>query len=100
MFINHNKFDYLGRIETLSTDFQAIANRIGVKSNLGWANRSQRAESKTNLASEVYADYTPAQLRQLPQYPGYTEFYTPELLALVKQRYTEDVENFGYQFGG
>ncbi|MCC0177659.1 sulfotransferase family protein [Waterburya agarophytonicola K14] len=99
MFINQNKFDYLGRIETLGTDFGAIAEKIGVEANLGWANRSKRAEVKENILTEDYAGYTPHQLRQLSQYPAYTEFYTPELLALVKQRYTEDVESFGYRFG-
>ncbi len=101
MFINQNQFDYLGRIETLDTDFKAIAKRIGIETNLDWANRSQRAKVTENSASkEKYADFTPAQLRQLAQYPAYTEFYTARLLALVKQRYTEDIENFGYQFGG
>ncbi len=99
MFINQNQFDYLGRIETLGTDFAAIVQRIGVEADLGWANRSKRAEVTNNISTEDYASYTPAQLRQLGQYPAYTEFYTPELLDLVKQRYTEDVENFGYQFG-
>ena len=99
MFINQNKFDYLGRIETLDADFKAIAERIGVTTNLGWANRSKRAEVTNNSSTEQYADYTPTQLRQLDRYPSYTEFYTSELLDLVKQRYTEDVTNFGYQFG-
>ena len=115
MFINDNHFDYIGRIETLDTDFKAIADRIGVETNLSWANRSKRATvaddnlADDNLADDNlpqkapgerhYADYTPAELRQLSQYPAYTEFYTPELLELVRQRYTADVENFGYQFG-
>lgn len=99
MFINQNKFDYLGRIETLDTDFAAIAKCIGVEADLGWANRSKRAEVTNNISTEDYPSYTPAQLRQLPQYPSYTEFYNSELLDLVKERYTEDVENFGYQFG-
>ena len=99
MFINQNQFDYLGRIETLGTDFANIAQRIGVEADLGWANRSKRAEVSNNVSTEDCASYTPARLRQLSQYPAYTEFYTPELLDLVEQRYTEDVENFGYQFG-
>lgn len=106
MFINENQFDYIGRIETLDTDFQVIADTIGVKTNLGWANRSKRASLTDDhipqkaSVNHHYSDYTPAELRQLSQYPVYTEFYTPELLELVRQRYTEDVENFGYQFGG
>ncbi|MGD1921075.1 MAG: sulfotransferase family protein [Pleurocapsa sp.] len=65
MFINQNQFDYLGRIETLGTDFAAIVQRIGVEADLGWANRSKRAEVTNNISTEDYASYTPAQLRQL-----------------------------------
>ena len=103
MFINNNQFDYIGRIETLDTDFKAIAEHLGVTKNLGWANRSKRATvNQTAIAKSGelhYSDYTPTQLRQLDRYPSYTEFYTPELLELVGQRYTADVENYGYQFG-
>jgi hypothetical protein len=104
MFINNNKFDYIGSIETLNTDFKAIAEKIGVDINLDWANSSKRTAISGELPKIVpgarhYADYTPAEFRQLSQYPAYTEFYTPELLELVRQRYTADVDNFGYQFG-
>ena len=64
--------DFLGRYETLATDFGHACRRIGIRASLGHANASSRRD--------------------------YREYYTDRLVALVRDHFAEDVERFGYDF--
>jgi hypothetical protein len=64
--------DFLGRYESLATDFAHACRRIGLEATLGHANTSARAD--------------------------YRDYYTPRLAALVRDHFAEDVERFGYEF--
>lgn len=64
--------DYIGHFETLAQDFQYITSRIGLDATLPHKNGS------------VHKDYR--------------EYYTPELIKLVNERFAEDLEFFGYEF--
>lgn len=66
--------DFLGRYEALADDFAIAARRVGLPSDI----RLPRLQS----APEI----DPA------------GFYTPELRDVVSNRYSQDVELFGYEF--
>jgi hypothetical protein len=64
--------DFLGRYESLATDFAHACRRIGLEATLGHANTSARTD--------------------------YRDYYTPRLAALVRDHFADDVERFGYEF--
>ena len=66
--------DFVGRYETLERDFNEVCERLGVSSRLPHLNKTPRK--------------------------SYTDYYTPETIALLAEAYKEDVEFFGYDFEG
>lgn len=64
--------NFLGRYESLRTDFALACSRIGIDATLGRANASARGD--------------------------YRDYYTDRLAALVRDHFAEDVERFGYEF--
>ena len=103
LFVNDNKFDFITKLENLTEDFAYIKKRLGITCDLPWSNRSKREKNSSGVQPEKkirghYADYDRSQLRKLGQYPKYQEFYTPDLIELVRQRYKQDIETFGYEF--
>jgi hypothetical protein len=63
---------FLGRYESLGTDFAHVCRRLDVVAPLGRSNRSSRGD--------------------------YRDYYAPRLAALVRDHFAEDVERFGYAF--
>jgi tetratricopeptide (TPR) repeat protein len=96
LFLGNNKFDFIGKFETLTQDFQYIKQKLNLELDLEWANKTEKTENINVL--ENYADYYPDSLRQLKQMPNYKSFYTPDLVELVRERYRNDVEMFDYEF--
>lgn len=66
--------DFVGRFERLEADFRAVCERVGIEASLPHLNRREH---------EPYADY-----------------YDEETRELVRARWTDDVEAFGYEFQG
>lgn len=64
--------NFLGRYESLRSDFAHACRRIGIDATLGRANASARGD--------------------------YRDYYTGRLAALVRDHFAEDVERFGYEF--
>lgn len=64
--------DFVGRFETIDDDFRIICERIGIRAHLPVTN-----VSKTR---------------------PYQEYYTAELIDLVRKTFAPDIELFGYQF--
>jgi hypothetical protein len=64
--------DFLGRYESLATDFAHICRRIGIDRPLGRVNASARGD--------------------------YRDYYTARLAALVRDHFAADIERFGYDF--
>ncbi|MEM6818390.1 MAG: sulfotransferase family 2 domain-containing protein [Pseudomonadota bacterium] len=66
--------DHLMYFETLTTDFNDLAQKLALEARLEHRNPSARA--------------------------GYREVYTPEMMAVVERVYQDDIRTFGYGFDG
>lgn len=64
--------DFLGRYESLATDFGQVCHRLDIDATLGRVNSSRRRD--------------------------YRDYYTDRLAAVVRDHFAEDVERFGYEF--
>lgn len=64
--------DFVGRFETLASDFETVCSRIGVDAKLPHVNRTAHSD--------------------------YREFYDDELIARVARHWRFDIELFGYGF--
>jgi chondroitin 4-sulfotransferase 11 len=68
--------DFVGRYENLGADFERVCRRIG----LPQAYELPHLQAARNRAA-------------------YVDYYTPRSRRLVADRFSEDVERFGYSFG-
>jgi len=66
--------DFVGRYESLPTDFTFVCRRIGIEATLPRVNAGRRGD--------------------------YRDYYTPALAARVAEAFAADVERFGYAFDG
>jgi hypothetical protein len=66
--------NFLGRYESLGTDFTHCCRAIGIDAPLGRANASSRGD--------------------------FRDYYDDRLAALVRDHFAEDIERFGYEFAG
>jgi hypothetical protein len=66
--------DYVGKYESLATDFRTICERIGIEPSLPHLNEPSSAPRP------------------------YQEHYTPETVELVRRAFAPDIERFGYEF--
>jgi hypothetical protein len=96
-FLGGTKFHFVGRLERLEEDFRAIAERLGIDTQLTPYNQSAYAKPSQQQQTSV-ADWPLARLRRLNECPDYREFYTPQLVRTVGDLYRRDVEQFGYDF--
>lgn len=64
--------DFLGRYESLTSDFAFICRRIGIEATLPLANAGSRGD--------------------------YRDYYSPALLARVAEAFAADIERFGFSF--
>ena len=96
LFLGNNKFDFIGKFENLTQDFQYIKQKLNLDLDLEWANKTNKTENSNTF--ENYGDYYPKELRKLEKMPDYKSFYTPELAELVRNRYQNDIEMFDYEF--
>ena len=101
LYLGETQFDFVGQLENLSEDFEYVKNKLSIKDfDLPHTNKTTSVEgvncSKELSADKNYADHYPSELIKLKKLPGYSEFYTPELVDIIRQRYIKDIEKFGY----
>ncbi|MGB3788101.1 MAG: sulfotransferase family protein [Phormidesmis sp.] len=90
-------YDYIAKMESLNSDLLHIAEVLKLPIDMGRNNKT--AYSMVCNTIDGCSRLTSSQIRYLEGgIPDYRKFYTPELIELVKDRYIQDVENFGYTF--
>jgi len=86
--------DFVGRFERLQDDFARVCERLGIPDpSLPHANaaRPERARGRVMLRLRA---------RSAARRDSYLRYYDPRLRDVVGERYAEDIEAFGYAFGG
>jgi hypothetical protein len=66
--------DFIGRYETLETDFNYVCQRLSLQTSLPYLNKSKHR--------------------------NYQEYYNPKTIKLVEEHFQEDIALFGYTFDG
>lgn len=96
-FLGGLKYDFIGRMENLSHDLEYIQDRLNLSLELPKVNKTDYS-----TPSEIINNYPTLPASDLRIFktglPSYQNFYTPELIDLVTQRYAKDIEMFGYKF--
>ncbi|HLF31252.1 MAG TPA: sulfotransferase family 2 domain-containing protein [Xanthomonadales bacterium] len=87
--------DFVGKFETLQTDFDRVCARLGISSSpLPHRNPSDKTSRKMKrwLRNFVYRNGESGKR-------DYTEYFDQETLAAVSRLYRRDLQVFGYRFG-
>jgi hypothetical protein len=89
-------FDFIGQFESLDKDLEFIKNKLDI--NFDCLKMNSTSYTKRKNDSQNYSEYYPFELRQLNEYPNPQQFYTSELVEIVRRRYKHDIEMFSYNF--
>jgi hypothetical protein len=92
-FVAGGRFDFVGRVERLTEDLDAISRRLGFASGSAWRNR---APYSPEPHGRCFADAPALELRRLAGLPRPAELFDRELIDRVQERYREDVATWGY----
>ena len=96
-FIKNIDLDFVGKLETLSADFDYIIQKLNITENLSLPKKNVTTYERSVTLHNNYADSYPIDIKQLDRRPNFQSFYTPDLIALVNQRYEDDFNKFGYE---
>lgn len=97
-FLGNIQYDFIGRQENLVEDLGYIKNKLDLPLELPKLNTT-RYEAFNFVHDQCFADFSPQALRQMAGgLPKYQQFYTPELIERVRQRYRKDVDVLLYDF--
>ena len=90
-FLGQVDFDFVGRFETFAEDVRRLQQTLGVDLPVPVTGVNPRQAIQGD-----FADMPRDGLAAMDAYPGYTQFYTPDLIDAVGDLYRGDVERFGY----
>ncbi len=95
-------FDFIGQFERLDLAISYLESKFKLKIPINVVQHHNQGNHITNYSNlhsnKTFEDTYPEELRQLDGFPAVEQFYTPELEALVKDRYAEDLEIYSSQF--
>ncbi|MFN0016984.1 MAG: sulfotransferase family protein [Pirellulaceae bacterium] len=95
-FLRRNRFDFIGKIESLEEDFRKVQERLRTDLALPRLNSTPYESPQFNPG--FVGRLPPDELRQLPAFPHYRHYYTPTTRDTVGRLYAEDIRMFGYKF--
>jgi hypothetical protein len=93
--------DFVGRYESLQTDFDEVCGRIGIPATpLPHANRSGEAKPPLRTLNDVKKLLRRWlwNLERRHTFPHYSQYYDEESREFVAHLYRKDIEAFGYSF--
>lgn len=96
-FLGDVNFDFIGKFENLAEDYQFIKSKLKISLDLPWLNKSISLQNSAD-SSENLSGFYPEHLRKLPELPKYKQFYSDNLIELVRSRYKQDIDKFEYKF--
>ncbi|MEM1252666.1 MAG: sulfotransferase family protein [Cyanobacteria bacterium P01_H01_bin.21] len=99
LFLSDYAFDFIGRLENLEDDFETLREKLNLPVSIPWSNKTSSKHSTDDSQQlENLADFYPTETIALTSPSKYQQFYTPDLIDLVRNRYEEDIKRFGYKF--
>ncbi|WP_293089411.1 sulfotransferase family 2 domain-containing protein [Okeania sp. SIO3B5] len=97
LFLGNNRFDYILKLENIANDFEYLQKKLKISLSLPQRNKTNYVQTSQEK-QEKDLDYSvlyPSEFKGI-KIPSYQEFYTSELVELVKERYREDISRFNY----
>lgn len=95
------RYDFVGRLETFDADFEHIRNKVGFEKSLlrgMQRSNSTRYSAESKHIDQSYDKALPVELSKLDNLPPYSNFYTPDLIEKVGERYSSDIQKYSYTF--
>jgi hypothetical protein len=86
--------DFVGRFETLQTDFDQVCEQLGIPNSL--LPHRNRSDKKSRGLKRKIRNYL--YMNGENRYQGMADFYDDETRAAVARYYAKDIETFGYRF--
>ncbi len=97
LFLAAHRFDFVGRFESLSVDFSRICELVGLEPTL--LNRRNATSYGLDVEpTRSFADCPLWELRAMPAFPRWRQFYTQQLVAQVAAVYRADIARFNYSW--
>ena len=98
-FFDWLAYDYVCRAETLGSDFAALAQRLSAPPFDKAVHAKNRLRQEGVESRAYFGNLTAAELSRssLHLKVAVANFYTAETVALVKQRFARDLDQFGYE---
>ena len=76
--------DYVARFENIEQEFSFVCEKAGISTSLPYLNHTGHysGEEKTHQPTKIH----------------YSKYYTPELIEIVRERCSADIETFDYEY--
>ncbi|MEM9217700.1 MAG: sulfotransferase family 2 domain-containing protein [Cyanobacteria bacterium P01_F01_bin.150] len=92
------EFDLVIQFENMHPSLLLLEKKFGFNINKNVTRSSHITRYGDFSASEKFSDASPADLRRLNGYPSANQFYTPELEAMIRDRFADDIRIYETQF--
>ncbi|MGB3511323.1 MAG: tetratricopeptide repeat protein [Microcoleaceae cyanobacterium] len=101
LYLEGFQFDYIGQFENIAEVKKYVNKKFDLKINEDWLKYKRTHYSNYKSENKLHEKY-PQELRglikKLGGFPKSEQFYTPELEAMVRQKYAEDIKIYEREF--